>query len=116
MIERDIPSTQRDQLFASLSRGHRGAIIDLRVRGTDEVVGQPFDGISTDGDDLVVHLGSVPGKPHHGHRISHVERLKLVETDDGAAAILATTSADGTETEVTFRSPVREELLDPLVE
>ena|SRR5688572_5094577 len=116
MIERDIPSNQRDQLFATLSRWHRGAIIDLRVGGTDEVVAQPFDGISTDGDDLVVHLGSRPGKPHHGHRISHVDRLKLVETDDGGAAILAMTSTDGTETEVTFRSPVREELLDPLVE
>ena len=103
MIERDIPSNQRDQLFALLSRGHRGAIVDLRVGGTAEAGAQSFDGISTDGEDLVVHLGSAPGGPHHGHRIPHVDRLKLVETPDGGAAILAMTSTDGTETEVMFR-------------
>jgi hypothetical protein len=116
MMERDIASNERDQLLATLSRGHRGAIVDVRIGGADEVVGQPFDGISADGKDLFVHLGSRPGKPHHGHRIPHVERLKLVETDDGGAAVIAMTSSDGTETRVTFRSPVREELLDPLVE
>lgn len=116
MIERDIPSSERDRLFATLSRGHHGAIVDLRIGGEDEVIAQPFSGISADGDDLIVHVGSGPGRPHHGHRVSHVNDLRLIETDDGGASILAIRSRDGVWTELTFRSPVREELLDPLVE
>ena len=116
MIERDIPPDSRNQFFAMLSKGHRGAFIDVRVGREDEVVAQPFSGVSADGKDLVIHIGGGLGQPHHAHRVSSVDAVRLSETDDGAAAILTILSGDGTRTEVTFRSPIREALLDPAVE
>ena len=116
MIERDIPPGDRNSFFARLSKGHRGAFIDVRIGRDDEVVAQPFSGVSADGRDLVIHIGGGLGQPHHSHRVAGVDAVRLAETDDGAAAILTMISGDGTRTEVTFRSPIREELLDPAVE
>jgi len=45
-----------------------------------------------------------------------VRRVLIEQTDEGADAVIAITSEDGTRTEVRFRSPIRAELLDSALE
>ena len=64
------------------------------------------------GADVIVNTGD-----RHGHRVLHVTKVRLEQTDEGGAdAKIAMTSDDGTRTDVCFRSPIRADLLDPAVE
>jgi hypothetical protein len=116
MSERDIAAGERPAFFTSFSKLHDGALVTLRVSARDEVVDQPFHGLSIDGMDVVVSTGDGARQPHHGHRVLYVRRVQLEQTDEGADAAIAMTSDDGTRTEVRFRSPIRADLLDPAVE
>jgi len=80
------------------------------------VIDQPSRGLSSDGTDVVVSTGDGARQPHHGHRVLHVRRVLIEQTDEGADAVIAITSEDGTRTEVRFRSPIRAELLDSALE
>ncbi len=110
MIEREIAATDRRSFFSRFSKLHDGALVSVRVEARDEVIDQPFHGLSTDADDVIVNTRD------HGHRVLHVKKVRLVQTDEGADAGIAMTSDDGTRTDVCFRSPMRAEVLDPLVE
>lgn len=112
MTERDIPAAERQPFFARFSQLHEGALITLRVGTHDEVVNRPFRRVSSEGEDIVV----LAGEAHRGHRIPHVTAVRLEQTDEGADAAIAMISDDGTRAEVRFRSPIRADLLDPLVE
>ena len=117
MTGRDIAPAERPAFFARFSRLHKGALITLRIEAHDEVVDQPFRGVSPDGEDLVIHTGDGDGLPHHGHRVAHVANVRLEQTDEGGAdAALEITSDDGLHTAVVFHSPMREDVLDPAVE
>ena len=116
MNARDIATADRAPFFSTFSKLHKGAIVTVRVDAREEVVGQPFRGLSIDGADVIVHTGDGPGAPHHGHRVPHVSDVRLEQTDEGADAAIALTSEDGTRTDVEFRSPVYADLLDPAVE
>lgn len=109
MIER-VPAADRSSFLAHFSELHAGALVTLRVGARDEVVDQPFRGVSADGADVIVSTGD------HGHRVPHVADVRIEQTDEGADAAIAMTSDDGTRTEVRFRSPIRADLLDPAVE
>jgi hypothetical protein len=116
MIERDIATADRAPFFSRFSKLHSGALVTLRVGATDEVVDQPFRGISEDGPDLIVHTGGGTNQPHLGHRVAHASRIALEQTDEGADAAVAIVSRDGTRTELRFRWPLSADLLDPAVE
>lgn len=110
MMERDIAETDRGSFFARFSKLHDGALVTVRVGPCDEVIDQPFRGLSSDGQDVIVNTRN------HGHRVLHVRKVRLEQTDEGADAAIAMTSDDGTRTDVCFRSPIRADLLDPAVE
>ena len=116
MIEQDIAIADRAPFFSRLSELHRGAFVTLRVGARDEVVGQPFRGVSEDGEDVVIYTGDPARAPHLGRRVPHAVRVALEQTDEGADAAVAIVSRDGTRTELRFRSPIRADLLDPAVE
>ena len=116
MNARVIAATDRSSFFSCFSKLHAGALVTVRVDTRDEVVNQPFRGVSVDGTDVIVITGDGAGAPHHGHRVLHVADVRLVQTDEGADAAIAMKSDDGTRTDVQFRSPIRADLLDPAVE
>jgi hypothetical protein len=116
MIERDIAATDRSSFFAGFSKLHSGALVTLCVDSRDEVLDQPFRGLSVDGADVIVNTGDGADRPHLGHRVPNVKSVRLEQTGEGADAAVAMTSDDGTRTDVRFRSPMRADLLDPLVE
>jgi hypothetical protein len=116
MIERDIATAERTPFFTRFSQLHAGAFVTLRIDARDEVVDQPFRGVSADGTDIVIHTGNGPGVPHLGHRISNAASVALRQTDEGADAAVAIVSRDGTRTELRFRSPMQPDLLDSAVE
>jgi hypothetical protein len=113
-MEKQISLTDRERFLARISRLHDGALVTLRVGARDEVVDQPFRGVSADGEDIVIQTGTYDD--HHGHRVPHVDSVRLEQTDEGADAAIAMTTDDGTCTEIRFRSPMRADLLDPAVE
>lgn len=116
MIERDIATADRAPFFARFSQLHAGALVTLRVGARDEVVDQPFRGVSEEGTDVVIHTGKGPGAAAVGHRVPNAIAVALEETDEGADAAVAIVSRDGSRTEIRFRSPMRADLLDPAVE
>lgn len=118
---RTLPMNEWHSFFRDFSRIHSGAIVTLQFssRGAaprDEVVNQPFRGISEDGDEVFVHLGDGHGHPHLDRRMEHVDVIQLQQTDEGADASVDIASLDGTRTIVRFQSPALPELLDPNVE
>ena len=116
MIEREIAASDRTPFFACFSKLHAGALVTLRVDARDEVIDQPFRGLSIDGDAIIVSTGNGARKPHHAHRVLHVNRVWLEQTDEGADAAIEITSEDGTRTDVRFRSPAHADFLDPAAE
>ena len=116
MIERDIATADRKPFFARFSRLHAGALVTLRVGARDEVVDQPFRGLSEDGTDVVIHTGRGLNASHLAHRVCQAATIALRQTDEGTDAAVAIISRDGTRTEVQFHSPMDADLLDPAVE
>ena len=116
MIARDIAAADRAPFLSGFSRLHAGAFVTVRVNARDEVIDQPFRGLSVDGRDIIVSTGDGAVAPHHAHRVLHVADVRLEQTDEGADAAIAMKSEDGTRTDVRFRSPIRADLLDPAVE
>ena len=111
-----IAPTDRSSFFSRFSKLHEGALVTVCVDARDEVVNQPFRGLSVDGADVIVSTGHGAGAPHAGLRVLHVADVRLEQTDEGADAAIAMSSEDGTRTDVRFRSPIRADLLDPAVE
>jgi hypothetical protein len=116
MIEREIRTGERERFFESFNRLHGGAYASLRIGKDDQVVDEPFLGLSSDGDDVVVHVESRKKRVHHGLRIPHVESVRLQQTDEGADAAVQMQSPGGLRTTLRFRSPMLPELLEPDVE
>lgn len=112
MIERDIATADRAPFFSRFSRLHEGAFVTLRV----EVVGQPFRGVSEDGEDVVIYTGDPARASHLGRRVPHAASVALEQTDEGADAAVTIVSRNGSRTEIRFHSPMRADLLDPAVE
>ena len=116
MIERDIATADRAPFFSRVSKLHAGALVTLRVGARDEVVDQPFRGVSEEGTDVIIHAGQGPGAADKGHRVPNAIAVALEETDEGADAAVAIVSRDGSRTELRFRWAMRAGLLDPGVE
>jgi hypothetical protein len=121
MKTRTLSRTEWHPFFRDLSRIHMGALVTLNVSGLgigshDEVVDQPFRGISEDGDEVFVHVGNGNEHPHLERRMQHVDAIHVQQTDEGADAAVNISTIDGTQTSLRFRSPALPELLDPAVE
>lgn len=110
-----------NRFFERVTRLHHGAIVTVNVSGAlfgcqNAIVEQPLQGISGDGDDVLIHIGARRRLDHIGHRIAHVRNVRLRQTDAGADAAVDFDANDGTRTVVRFRSPMLPDLLDPAVE
>ena len=116
MADQEINANERERFFATFNRLHHGAPVTLRVDAAEVVGDQPFRGVSCEGTDLVVHVGSGPDRDQLALRVPYPGKVRLEQTDDGADAALDITSNDGEHTVVRFRWPMRPELLDPAVE
>jgi uncharacterized protein DUF5335 len=103
------------------TRLHSGAIVTVNVSGAmfgcqNTIIGQPLRGISAEGDDVLIDIGTRRHLDHLGHRVPRVRAIHLQQTDEGADAALDFDATDGTRTMIRFRSPMIPELLDPSVE
>src|ERR1051325_293758 len=118
MKHRNLPLDEWHPFFRDYSRIHGGALVTVNVGSAgdgyrDEVVDQPFRGISRDGDEIFVHIGGRPGKRAHlERRMQRVDAVDVLQTEEGADAGLDIASMDGTRTAIRFRSPILPELLD----
>jgi 2-hydroxy-6-oxonona-2,4-dienedioate hydrolase len=113
---RPIDGTDRASFFSHFSKLHEGAAVTVRVNARDEVVAQPFRGLSVDRGDVIVSTGDQGPDRHHAHRVLHVKDVRLLETRENADSAITLTSDDGTRTEVRFLSPMRADLLEAAVE
>jgi hypothetical protein len=116
MTDHEISAAERDRFFATFSRLHHGAPVTLRVDAHEVAGDQPFQGVTCEGADVVVHVGSGSQRDQLAHRVFYPGKVRLEQTDEGADAALDITSNDGEHTVIRFRWPMRPELLDPSVE
>ena len=121
MRSRDIDREARRSFFRDLTRAHEGALVTMSVATAatpawDEVIDQPLVGVSDDGNDVIVQIGTAKGALHLSHRIVDVESVRLQQSDEGADAEVDFNGTDDSRTVVRFHSPALPELLDPGVE
>lgn len=121
MQSRDIPIDQWPSFFNRFSRLHERALVTVNVSAPevgdiDAVRDQPFGGISSEGDEVIVHVGARTDRPRLNHRILHVDSIRLQQTEEGADAEIDIDAIDGIRTVVRFRSPMHADLLDSAVE
>ena len=121
MQSRDIPIDQWPSFFNRFSRLHERALVTVNVStpevgDIDAVRDQPFGGISSEGDEVIVHVGARIDRPRLNHRILHVDSIRLQQTEEGADAEIDIDAIDGIRTVVRFRSPMHADLLDSAVE
>jgi uncharacterized protein DUF5335 len=119
MSTRSIPKDRwRDELD-TFSRQHEGWIVNVEVSSSDgesrtEVRNLPLQGVSCDAphsDRIAVVAGGQPDK-HLTHEIARAVDVSVEETDTGADRGLRIRAADGSETHVAFRSPMRTDEVD----
>ena len=112
----EVSRVERERFFDALSRAHQGALVTLAVNGREEVSLRPFEGLSCDYEDVIVHLGGATEIAHLGHIVPRVSHVFAETTGEGADVAIEMLSRDGTRTVVQFASPMRPEITDPAVE
>ena len=125
MKTKEIPRNEWQEFFDIFSRQHEGWLVTLEILGSEigaQVAerGLAFEGIVDEGDEVQGHeilimFGTRPDD-HITHSISTPTTVSLEQTDEGADAALAITSADGVMALLRFRSPMLPEMVDGLVE
>ena len=121
MKTRMVAQPEWRSFFRDVSRIHDGALITISVaapgvRPQKEDLIQSLRGISETRDDVFVHTGNPPARPHLARCVRNVNAVLLRQTDEGADAEIDIDFFDGSRTIVRFRSPALPELLDPGVE
>ena len=116
MNARIIPAADRPSILSCFSKLHAGALVTVRVNARDAVKDQPLRELSVDRSDILVRTGRATDPFPQGFRVPRVADVRIEETGEGADAAVTMTAIDGTRTEVRFRSPMRDDVLDPLVE
>lgn len=114
-----IPADSWRRSLDSMSRAYVRAVVSIDVERPDfgkhaEVSEQPFAGITADRSGIVVQVAR--GNSHLEHTVAEPSAVRFEETVEGALQGIEVDSRDGSRTTVRFRSPVRADLLDPLVE
>ena len=120
MHTRQIPVAQWRQTLDDLSRTYDGVLVSLEVVGGDvgaeeEVRNQPLRGITSDRTGVTVQIEKAGGI-HLDHRIAQPQKVRIVETDEGAVIAVEIEANGGLHSLVRFLSPMRPETLDAAVE
>jgi hypothetical protein len=95
-------------------------LVSLEVVGGDvgaetEVRDQPLRGMSSDTTGVTVQIENAGGL-RLDHRISEPQKLRIVETDEGAVMAVEIEANGGLHSLVRFRSPMRPEIFNAAVE
>jgi hypothetical protein len=120
MHTRQIPVPDWRQTLDDLSRSFSGALVSLEVVGgevgaEEEVRDQPLRGLSSDRTGVTVQIEKVGGF-HLDHRIAHPQKIRIVETTEGALIAVEIEDSGGIQNLVRFTSPARAEIFDRAVE
>jgi hypothetical protein len=120
MQTKQIQTADWQHALDTLSRSYTGALASLEIVGgevgaEEEILDQPLVGLSADRSGVTFQFERA-GRLHHDHHVAHPEALRIVETDDGAVIAVEIEDVDGVHSLLRFRSPVRADLLDPVVE
>ena len=120
MHTRQIPVGEWRQTLDDLSRAYDGMLVSLEVAGGDvgaeeEVHNQPLRGITSDRTGVTVQIEKAGGL-HLDHRVARPQKLRIVETDEGAVIAIEIEANGGLHSLVRFQSPMRPEIFDPAVE
>jgi hypothetical protein len=120
MHTKQIPITDWRRTLDSLSRSYDGALVSLEILGgevgaEEEVHDQPLRGITSDRTGVTVQIEKLGGL-RLDHRVADPQKLRIVETDEGAVIAIEIEDDGGMYSVVRFRSPVRPEVFDAAVE
>jgi hypothetical protein len=104
----------------ALSRSYAGAIVSIEIVGGEvgaeaEVRDQPLGGITSDPSGVTVQIEKRDGIRLE-HHVTHPQKVRVVETDEGALIAVEIEDTEGLHSLVRFRSPMRPDSLDPGVE
>jgi len=116
MNTKHVPVSQWRTTLDELSRTYEGMPVSLEVVGGDvgaeeEVCDQPLRGITFDSTGVNVMIEK-RGGIHLDHRVPRPQILRVVETDEGAVLAVEIEADKGMYSLVSFRSPIRPEVLD----
>jgi Family of unknown function (DUF5335) len=119
MNSRHIPQDQWCEALDTFSRQHEGWIVNVAVSSGDgqsrtEARNLPLQGVSCDAPGsqrIAVMIGNQPEK-HLTHEIARAVAVAIEQTDNGADGGIRIRAADGSETHVEFRSPMRADQVD----
>ena len=120
MHTRLIPAERWRTTLDDLSRTYDGSLVSIEIVGGDvgaeeQVRDQPLRGISSDRSGMTVQIEK-PGGIHFDHHVAHPQKLRIVETSEGALMAVEIEANGGVHSLVRFLSPMRAELFDPAVE
>jgi hypothetical protein len=119
MSTRNIPKDRWCDELNTFSRQHEGWIVRVDVSGADgtthtQARDLPLIGVSCDAprSDRIAIMAGNRGDDHLTHEIARTVSIVIDETDAGVERGLRIRSADGSETRVEFRSPMRTDEVD----
>lgn len=120
MQTRQILTADWRRTLDALSRSYDGALVSLEIVGgevgaEEEVHDQPLRGITSDQSGVTVQFER-PGHLHLDHHVAHPEKIRIVETEEGAVVAIEIEDDKGVNSFVRFRSPMRPEIFDAAVE
>lgn len=123
MQTQEIPRTEWRSFFDAFNRQHEGWLATLEVFsseiGAQEQAHElPLEGVivsqSGADEEIAISLGKTADE-HVSHTIAEPTHVWVERTAEGANAALEVESKDQTKTLLTFRAPVKPELIDGLV-
>jgi hypothetical protein len=123
MSTREVSRNEWVSFFDIFSKQHEGWIASLEVLGDEvgaqaEAVELPFEGISVSAEDeppsLVIDMGRTT-EDHISHTIERPRHVWLSQTEEGANDSLEIVEEGNQKTLLSFRSPMRPELVDGII-
>lgn len=118
-MSRDIPKEHWCDELDTFSRQHEGWIVRVDVSDADgtthtEARDLPLIGVTCDAprSDRIAIMAGGRADDHVTHEIARTVSIEVDESDTGAERGLRIRSADGSETRVAFKSPMRTEDVD----
>ena len=119
MPTRKIAPSDWKPTLDSLSRVYHGALVSLEILSREfgdqpHFYDLPLNGVSVDRSEIAFQV--LKNRDHVTHRVPSATTLWIHEREDGAVAALEVLGADGSGTLMTFKSPIRADILDRAVE
>jgi hypothetical protein len=120
MHTRHVPAVQWRQTLDDLSRTYDGMLVSLEIVGgelgaEEEVRDQPLRGITFDPAGVTVQIEKAGGI-HLDHHVAQPQKLRIVETNEGAVMAVEIEGTGGMRSLVSFQSPLRPDVLNAAVE